>query len=267
MEFTRCFRCMEESSGYPCAHCGYDPKSGRSKEYALQPGTILNGKYVVGTMLGQGGFGITYVGWDLVLESKVAIKEYFPSGQVGRSAVGGSLQWYSTPQAENARDSGMEMFLKEARKMSRVQAIPQVVHIRELFRQNDTAYIVMDYVEGETLMARLKKTGPLRWDDAKTIFLPAIRAMDQVHQAGLIHRDLSPDNLMLLPDGSVKILDLGAAKDLNVNSGASSMQVAKRGFSPLEQYTQRGGSGPWSDVYALAATMYYAITGVLPPIP
>lgn len=149
--------------------------------------------------------------------------------------------------------------------MSRVQAIPQVVHIRELFRQNDTAYIVMDYVEGETLMARLKKTGPLRWDDAKTIFLPAIRAMDQVHQAGLIHRDLSPDNLMLLPDGSVKILDLGAAKDLNVNSGASSMQVAKRGFSPLEQYTQRGGSGPWSDVYALAATMYYALTGVLPP--
>lgn len=92
-----------------------------------------------------------------------------------------------------------------------------------------------------------------------------IRSMEQVHQAGLVHRDLSPDNLMLLPDGSVKILDLGAAKDLNINSGVSSMQVAKGGFSPLEQYTQRGGSGTWSDVYAMAATMYYSLTGMLPP--
>ena len=265
MEFTRCFRCMEKTGAYPCPSCGYDPRNDRPKEYALQPGTILNGKYVVGAMLGQGGFGITYIGWDLVLENKVAIKEYFPSGQVGRSGTSGTLQWYSTPQAENARNSGMEMFLKEARKMSRVREIPQVVHIRDLFQQNDTAYIVMDFVEGETLMSRLKKTGPLNWNQARGIFLPTIRAMAQVHGEGLIHRDLSPDNLMLLPDGSVKILDLGAAKDLNVNSGASSMQVAKGGFSPLEQYTQRGGSGSWSDVYAMAATMYYSITGVLPP--
>ena len=265
MEFTRCFRCMEKTNTYPCPSCGYDARGNRPKEYALLPGTILNGKYVVGDMLGQGGFGITYIGWDLVLENKVAIKEYFPSGQVGRSGTSGTLQWYSTPQAENARNSGMEMFLKEARKMSRVREIPQVVHIRDLFQQNDTAYIVMDFVEGETLMARLKKTGPLNWNQARGIFLPTIRAMAQVHGEGLIHRDLSPDNLMLLPDGSVKILDLGAAKDLNVNSGASSMQVAKGGFSPLEQYTQRGGSGSWSDVYAMAATIYFSLTDVLPP--
>lgn len=149
--------------------------------------------------------------------------------------------------------------------MSRVGAIPQVVRVRDLFQQNETAYIVMDFIEGETLMARLKRNGPLSWEDAQSIFLPAIRAMEQVHQAGLVHRDLSPDNLMITSDGTVQILDLGAAKDLNINAGASSMQVTKSGFSPLEQYSQRGSSGTWTDVYALAATMYYSLTGVLPP--
>ena len=172
---------------------------------------------------------------------------------------------YTTDQAHFAQNSGMETFQKEARKMERVATIPQVVNVREVFEENATAYIVMDFVEGETLKDRLKKTGPLSWEEAQKIFLPVVDAMAQVHQAGLIHRDLSPDNLMLQPDGTVRILDLGAAKDLNINSGASSMQVAKGGFSPLEQYTQRGGSGSWTDVYALAATMYYSLTGVLPP--
>ena len=264
MEFNRCLSCMETVSTYPCPHCGYDPGAESAFPYALQPGTILNGKYVVGTVLGQGGFGITYIGWDLALESKVAIKEYFPSAQVSRTQTSGALQWYNTEAGRTARDGGREMFLKEARKMARVSRIPQVVRVLDLFQQNNTAYIVMDFVEGENLKNRLKKTGPLPWDQARDIFLPAIDAMERVHKAGLVHRDLSPDNLMLTPDGSVRILDLGAAKDLNINTGASSMQVAKGGFSPLEQYTQRGGSGPWTDVYAMAATMYFTLTGVLP---
>lgn len=266
MEFTRCLRCMKEATSYPCPHCGYDPATAKGSDYGLRPGTILNGKYVVGTILGQGGFGITYVGWDLALDCKVAIKEYYPSGQVVRDSSAGSiLHWLSTPQSEAARNMGKEMFLKEARKMTRVRNIPQVVHVHDLFQENDTAYIVMDYVEGKTLKAHLATSGPLRWEQAQAIFFPAIRSMAQVHEAGLVHRDLSPDNLMLTPEGSVQILDLGAAKDLNINSGASSMQVAKGGFSPLEQYSQRGGSGPWTDVYAMAATMYYSLTGVLPP--
>ena len=179
--------------------------------------------------------------------------------------TGTVLQWYDTDQAQAARSSGQEIFLKESRKMTRVNRIPQVVQILDLFLENDTAYIIMDFIEGETLKQRLEKSGPLSWQETQNIFLPVIRAMEQVHQAGLIHRDLSPDNLMLLPEGGVMILDLGAAKDLNLNSGASSMQVAKGGFSPLEQYTQRGSSGPWSDVYALAATMYYTLTGTVPP--
>lgn len=145
--------------------------------------------------------------------------------------TGTVLQWYDTDQAQAARSSGQEIFLKEARKMTRVNRIPQVVQILDLFLENDTAYIIMDFIEGETLKQRLEKSGPLSWQETQNIFLPVIRAMEQVHQAGLIHRDLSPDNLMLLPEGGVMILDLGAAKDLNLNSGASSMQVAKGGFS------------------------------------
>ena len=265
MELNKCLGCMEDFRGYPCPKCGFDIGQVKKNAFSLPPQTILCGKYLVGKVLGQGGFGITYIGWDIALERKVAIKEYYPSGQVSRLPGTRGLVWSESEQARLAQQDGMEMFLKEARKMAKVEDIPGVVKVRELFRENETAYIVMDFVEGETLKARLKRTGPMPWAQAKAIFRPAIQAMEKVHQAGLIHRDLSPDNIMLAPNGQVKILDLGAAKDLNVNSGASSMQVAKSGFSPFEQYTQRGGSGPWTDVYAMAATIYFTLTGKLPP--
>ena len=218
MKYEHCFGCMEPVTEIPCPHCGYDPRT-PDPDFALRRGTILNGKYLVGKVLGQGGFGITYIGMDLVLERKVAIKEYFPTGKVGRNGSTAALTWYATSLAREARDSGTESFLKEARKMTRVSSIPGIVQVLDLFQTNNTAYIIMDYIEGETLKSRLKKTGPLSWEDAKKIFLPAIETMAQVHQAGLIHRDLSPDNLMLQPDGGVKILDLGASKDTKSNSG------------------------------------------------
>lgn len=265
--FTRCFRCMEEmGDGSVCPHCGYDHSQDKPQSYALPAGTILRGKYVLGLPLGQGGFGITYIGWEVAAGRKVAIKEYFPSGQVGRSQEKGKTQliWYSTDEARYARSDGMDSFLREARKMQKVSRIPQVVNVLEVFEENATAYIVMDFIQGENLKDRVTRTGPMSWEEAKKIFLPVAEAMAKVHKEGLIHRDISPDNLIIQPDGTVRILDLGAAKDLSISTGASSMQVAKNGFSPPEQYTQRGGSGTWTDVYALAATMYYAITGKLP---
>ena len=262
---NRCFGCMEPLSSYPCPNCGFDPGKVQSAEYTLPTGTILAGKYLVGRVLGQGGFGITYIGWDMALERKVAIKEFYPSGQVSRTPGGTGLTWYSTEAAQQARQDGMGMFLKEARKMSKADNIPGVVRVQDLFQENNTAYIIMDFVEGVTLKSKLQGTGPLPWSQAKDIFLPAIRTMERVHELDLIHRDLSPDNLMLTPGGGVRVLDLGAAKDLSVNSGLSSMQVAKSGFSPWEQYLQQGGSGPWTDVYSMAATIYYTLTGKLPP--
>ena len=264
MELSKCLGCMNPFRGYPCPVCGYDPQKGREAEYALPPGTILAGKYLVGRVLGQGGFGITYIGLDIALERKVAIKEYYPSGQANRTPGTGAVIWTGSEQARTELRDGMEMVLKEARKMVKVEEVPGVVKVRELFRENNTAYIVMDYVEGETLKDRLRKVGPMSWGQAKKIFLPVIRTMESVHRAGIIHRDLSPDNLMLTPGGAVKVLDLGAAKDITVNTGTSSMPVAKSGFSPLEQYGQQGGSGPYTDVYALAATLYYTLTGKAP---
>ena len=264
MQFNRCFGCMEEIQGYPCPHCGFDPRV-QQDNFVLPRGTVLCGHYVVGRVLGQGGFGITYIGFDLSLQRKVAIKEFYPRGLASRFAtMSCSLQWASDEDSQTVRTTGMDSFLREARKMAKVEDIPEVVSVRESFQENDTAYIIMDYIEGKTLFSVLKEKGPMPWEEAKDIFIPAISAMEKVHQAGLVHRDISPDNLMLTDKG-VRILDLGAAKDLSSGSGASSAQVAKGGFSPLEQYTQRGGSGPWSDVYAMAATMYYTLTGVLPP--
>ena len=265
MEINLCYGCMEQLRGYPCPNCGYDPGKQRRQEFALPMGTILLGKYLVGNVLGQGGFGITYIGWDIALERKVAIKEFYPSGQVSRAPGTRNLIWYANGNTQSVQQNGMRVFLKEAQKMARVDGLPNVVRILDLFQENETAYIVMDFVAGRTLKKALEETGPMDWEQAKNIFMPAIKAMEQVHRAGLVHRDLSPDNLMLTPDGGVMILDLGAAKDLNINSGVSSALVAKGGFSPLEQYGQRGGSGTWTDVYAMAATIYYALTGMLPP--
>lgn len=255
---------MERIAAYPCPKCGYSPMHSTAA-YALQPGTILKGKYMTGKVLGQGGFGITYIGMDLQLQRKVAIKEYYPAGLVGRKSGTSQVVWYASETAREAMRSGQELVLKEARKMGKVSDIRSVVRVYDVFQENGTAYICMDFIEGQTLLNRLKKTGPLSWEQAQPVFLPIIRAMGQVHQTGLIHRDLSPDNLMIQPDGQVKILDLGAAKDLNLNTGKSSMQVAKNGFSPLEQYMQSGSSGSWTDVYAMAATMYYTLTGTIPP--
>lgn len=266
MEVNRCFGCMEETLTNPCPHCGYDVQTEKQQSFSLRPGTILYGKYLVGKVLGQGGFGITYIGWDLALSRKVAIKEFFPSSYVTRdSAMDSRLQWYITEEARNARSMGREMFLKEARKMNRVSSVENVVHVLELFEDNDTAYIIMEYIHGENLMRRVKENGPMPWQSVKSLLLPMMGTMQRVHDNGMVHRDLSPDNLMVQPDGSVKLLDLGAAKDMNLHSGASSVQVAKGGFSPLELYVQRGSSGAWTDVYSMTATMYYLLTGVMPP--
>ena len=259
-----CYGCMEIITAYPCSKCGYSPMHD-TVPFALQPGTILGKKYLIGRVLGQGGFGITYIGMDLQLQRKVAIKEYYPAGFVGRNPGTSQVVWYTGEGVQEARLSGQETFLKEARKMSKVSNIGPVAQVYNVFQENGTAYICMEFIEGRTLQAHLKRTGPLSWVQAQKIFFPVIDTMEAVHRQGLIHRDLSPDNLMIQPNGGVKILDLGAAKDMNLNSGKSSMQVAKSGFSPLEQYTQTGNSGTWTDVYAMAATMYYSLTGVIPP--
>ena len=272
MEVRRCMKCMHPLTAGEtvCPECGRAYGSANAETFALKPGTILEGKYLVGEMLGQGGFGITYIGFDLLLEQKVAIKEYYPmsTGMVSREGHS-TVVWSSAMMGKTGTQKGFDSFLKEARKMAKLGGIPGVVGVKSVFIQNETAYIVMDFIEGETLLKKLQKNGPMDFDSCVKLMTPIMQALAEVHEHGIIHRDISPDNIMVRPDGKLILLDLGAAKDLDIqgNDGGvqSSQMVAKHGFSPIEQYSKSGKVGPWTDIYAMAATIYYCCTGILPP--
>jgi len=253
-----------------CPECGRPYGSVKAESFALKPGTILDGKYLVGEMLGQGGFGITYIGFDLLLEQKIAIKEYFPmsTGMVSREGRS-TVVWSDAVMQKSGVEKGFDSFLKEARKMAKLRSIPSVVGVNSVFIQNETAYIVMDFIEGETLLKKLQREGPMDYGTCVSLMTPIMQALSEVHKHGIIHRDISPDNIMVQNDGRLILLDLGAAKDLDIQGKDGTMQssqmVAKQGFSPVEQYGRDGKIGSWTDVYAMAATIYYCCTGVLPP--
>ena len=272
MENRRCMKCMHALAAGEtvCPECGRPYGSVKAESFALKPGTILDGKYLVGEMLGQGGFGITYIGFDLLLEQKIAIKEYFPmsTGMVSREGRS-TVVWSDAVMQKSGVEKGFDSFLKEARKMAKLRSIPSVVGVNSVFIQNETAYIVMDFIEGETLLKKLQREGPMDYGTCISLMTPIMQALAEVHKHGIIHRDISPDNIMVQSDGKLILLDLGAAKDLDIQGKdgnvQSSQMVAKHGFSPVEQYGQAGKIGPWTDVYAMAATIYYCCTGVLPP--
>ena len=253
-----------------CPECGRPYGSVKAESFALKPGTILDGKYLVGEMLGQGGFGITYIGFDLLLEQKIAIKEYFPmsTGMVSREGRS-TVVWSDAVMQKSGVEKGFDSFLKEARKMAKLRSVPSVVGVNSVFIQNETAYIVMDFIEGETLLKKLQREGPMDYGTCVSLMTPIMQALSEVHKHGIIHRDISPDNIMVQNDGRLILLDLGAAKDLDIQGKdgnlQSSQMVAKQGFSPVEQYGRDGKIGSWTDVYAMAATIYYCCTGILPP--
>jgi len=232
----------------------------------MRQNSILHGRYLIGRVLGQGGFGITYIAFDLVLDIKVAIKEYFPMGIAARDpGSSNTLLWHSTQMNTEQRKNGQESFLKEARRIAKIDQIPSIVRVRDTFFDNETAYIVMDYVEGITLKDKLQKSGAISSAECLRLLGPLMKGMEAVHRTGIIHRDISPDNIIIQADGSVKLLDLGAAKDISTGQGQQSQLVAKKGFSPLEQYTENGRIGPWTDVYGFCATIYYCVTGRMIP--
>ncbi len=220
---------------------------------------------MVGKVIGQGGFGITYVGWDMNLDIKVAIKEYYPEGCVTRDThTHISVLTYAGPK-EAYFTKGKERFVEEARTLAKFSGDSGIVGVRAFFFENGTAYIVMDYVEGETLKAYAAHSGgKLPAAQVLALFRPLIRSLARVHDTGLLHRDISPDNIMLRPDGTLALLDFGAARQMSVAGEHSNTINVKHGFAPEEQYRTRGEQGPWTDVYALCATIYRLTTGITP---
>lgn len=260
-----CFNCMKQTpTGEPCIHCGATENI-ENLPHQLPVGTILDGQFLVGKVLGQGGFGITYLGLDTHLNRKVAIKEYFPSGLVGRESSYTQMVSCTTDTANFVR--GRERFLSEARALAKLSEVAEIAQVHSFFESNSTAYIIMEFVEGITLQQYVQgRGGKLTSDEVMSILKRLTSALIKIHQAGVIHRDISPDNIMLQKNGTLKLLDFGTAREMDGGAAAQSTQsVVKHGFAPIEQYQSQGALGPWTDEYALCATAYYCMTGQIPP--
>lgn len=268
MEKKICLGCMQEinADDVMCPHCGFDPNNYRVNPRCLRLGTKLAGKYIIGKVIGEGGFGITYIGWDEKLELPIAIKEFFPPKIASRDTTTGNNTIYVFDGAEEKSfEDGMRRSVKEARSMSKLEAYEGIVSIRDFFNENKTAYIIMEYVDGDTLKKYLEQNGKMSPEDVLKVMKPIMKALEQMHRTGLIHRDVSPDNIMIRRDGQVKLIDFGSARVAQEDDEKSLTIMLKRGFSPEEQYRSKGHQGAWTDIYALCATMYYMLTGKIPP--
>lgn len=259
-----CMGCMEPTGG-ACPSCGWREETGSSSALYLRTRTVLDGRYLLGRVLGAGGFGVTYLGWDLNLGMKLAIKEYFPSG-FGARDLDRSTVIPSTSQGREMFDRGLSRFLEEGQALAKFQGHPGIASVMNYFPQNGTAYLVMKYEDGITLHEFLRQSGGrIDYQRAMSIAMPVMDALRAVHGQGILHRDISPDNIYINCGGQVKILDFGSAKHDLANQNKSTQLTLKRGYSPEEQYRSSGKVGPWTDVYAMGATIYQAITGEVPP--
>jgi serine/threonine protein kinase len=259
-----CLGCMERMDRTAvCPSCGYAGGTLPSAPWHLMPGTILNGRYLIGKVLGQGGFGITYLAWDLSLETKLAVKEYLPRELATRSLNQPLINVYSG-EAQQRYAYGLNQFLEEARRVFKLGPHPGVVTVRDFFKENGTAYLVMYYLEGQTFKEFLKmQGGRVPFVIALGIMRPIMDVLQELHAHHMLHRDISPENIYITTNGQVKLLDFGAARQV---AGEHSLSVVlKPGYAPEEQYRTKGKQGPWTDLYAVAATLYRAITGRIPP--
>jgi len=253
-----------------CPRAGAPPCPGRQPEErrppeALPVRSLLDGRFLLGRVLGApGGFGITYLACDTVLQAAVAIKEYLPAGLAAREAGGVGI----APKSQDLREDfarGKERFLGEARALARFSH-PNVVRIRDFFEQHGTAYLVMDYHEGVTLdeLAR-QRGGKIPEAQALALILPVLDGLRAVHAQGFLHRDIKPSNIYLAQSGQALLLDFGAARPAWQATDATSLsRVYTPNFAPLEQYSPNGGLGPWTDIYACGATLYCLVTGAKP---
>ncbi len=222
---------------------------------------------MIGKRLGEGGFGITYLGWDLNMETKVAVKEYYPSSFAYRNINGmnGNSVSFSTDGSGWDYRRGLKKFVDEAVILSKYFDLPGVVSVKDFFYENNTAYIVMEFISGISLKEFLeKKGGKIPYDEAVRLLNPVIRSLAIIHRDELLHRDISPDNIMIQNDGSIKLIDFGAARYNNENTEKSMTVVLKHGYAPIEQYSRNGVQGAYTDVYGICAVLYKMITGCVP---
>jgi len=262
---TLCMGCMCERGGVEvCTHCHYRYGTPTDTPLVLQPGTRLASNYLVGRKLGQGGFGITYIGYDFAAKRRVAIKEYFPREISTRSADRQTVSPLSQANKDDL-DYGLRKFEEEARALAHFRDHPGIVSFFDFFKANGTGYIVMAYVEGDTLRKHLQdRSERISFEAALQILSQVMRGLEEIHRVNILHRDISPENIYIERNGNVILLDFGAAKQAFSEQSQSLSVILRPGYAPEEQYRSRGRQGPYTDIYALGATFYRSITGKVP---
>lgn len=259
----RCIFCMEalENEQGRCASCGRMQWEYEWKQIYLPPYTVLNRKYEIGAVLGLGSSGITYLGYDKVLAHKVAVKEFFPGGKTARDQQSGQVL---IPEAYTREfEEGRKTFREEAALIYGAFDMPGICNVKDYFEENGTAYLVEEYLSGGTFRKFLNEQSghKVSFEECQSLFAPVLEGLCCIHAMGVVHRDISPDNLMFDGQGNLKLIDFGAAKDRNRE--AETIQ-GKDDYAPLEQYYKGQMVGPWSDLYAVCSVMYQALTGNKP---
>lgn len=259
-----CLRCMKISDDVGiCPHCGREKTGQLTWSKALAPGTILNNKILIGNILGKGGYGITYIGYDMLLEYRVAIKEFFPDEMVDRAEDGKTVLVLDEVNGEEYQRE-TTAYLREARVLAEFSKFPGIVAIKDLFYENNTGYLIMEFLENGNLRKYVDAQGG--WLDVKEaleLMEPVVSVLGRLHKSGLIHRDISPDNIMMDEDGSMKLIDFGGSKKVGLNN--QQVFLGKWGFAPLEQMLSKlSEQGPWTDIYGICATLYCIMTSEVP---
>ena len=262
-----CIGCMKPlGQTGRCSFCGMKQEEYNPIPRCLLPGTRLADRYILGKVLGEGSFGITYIGWDSRLQIPVAIKEYFPSEMVSRDVIcgnGNKVYLYENAKKDHYQED-IKKFLNEAKCLSKFNEVEGIVSVLDFFYENETAYIVMQFIDGVSVKEYIKEKGKMSGRQLLSAMRPVLLALEKVHRTGIVHRDISPDNIMIRKDGSLVLIDFGAARMRNIDNTKTMTVLFKRGFSPEEQYRYKGRWGAYTDVYSISATMYYMLTGNAP---
>lgn len=243
-----------------CPHCGCQPVI-HDNLYYLQPGTWLcQGRYLIGNAVNAGGFGIVYRAWDKTFDKLIAIKEYYPGGIAARTPGTSQVLVYSDKRIAEY-EQGKERFLNEARKVAKFNTHPSIVDVYDFFEENNTAYMVMEFMDGMTYKAYIKSQGgKVKQHIAVSVALAVLDALREVHKEKIIHRDINPSNVFICKNGMVKLFDFGAARI----ETADMTTVLTPHYAPPEQYSTQGKQGPYTDIYAVGAMTYFALTGIKP---
>lgn len=261
-----CMGCMNqiEEHLFTCPYCGFNETTLRQESYYLDPGTVVGGKYIVGRVLSYGGHTVSYLGMDAEANRKVIVKEYLPSDFSTRSEGEKEVTIYSGDGQEQF-EQGVTNFLNEANRIQQLQNPEGIARIYDCVVENETGYVISEYIEGHTLKEILDSGKKYSAEEARVFIKNILKGLSKVHQLNIVHCDISPEAIMVTDSGDIKLLDFGATRYVTTANSKSLSIILKRGYAPEEQYRSRGIRGPWTDVYALAAVMYRMITGMVPP--